>query len=817
MKLFFTLIFSLLFLVTFSQTNSDRGDVGLLVGNVIELETSKAVDGATVKVTRHNDTLFARQQVTGKNGSFEFDKLPFGVYKLTISFVGLSNAVIDSIYLRAERFDFNLGDIKLQKTSTNLQEVIVYAEKPLIENTEGKITYNVGESALSSGSSTSELLKTMPMISNDPNGNILLKGKEPRILIDDKPTDLSAQQLSDLLESLPGSSIEKIELMTNPPPQYASEAGGVINIVTKKGKVGLVGRVTLTAGSRGEGNLASNVSYRHKKFTINTTVGIGASQYKGSNYSRRQNFYTDSTNYFNTDGNFQNNNIRPNIRLQGEYEFNKNNSLSAVVQTNYNYFDNQSFNQYTNLNKDQQIYKLSTRENTNKGNGYNNSLSLSYVMRGKNLAERLQLIASGNFGKNDNGRDFFQEFLRPDFQPLGIDSTQNQATDNFSNAYSLRANYDKPLKIKGWNISTGAFYSQNSNHNIFKTSFLKKPEQQLVVNDLLSTDFRFNQNISNVRAALSVLVLKNIRITAGAQAELTATQFEFLKGNTADVDNSYFNLLPNLTIRKEFNKTFNTSFVYRASIRRPGIRELNPSIDYGDPYNIRFGNPYLLPTLSHNYDWNVGLSKGKYYLNGSIGYNKVKDVFNTIRTLIESGRTQVTYQNISDRNEYETSIWGGYTFTKRFRINTSAGYSYNEYGDAERKLFKYRNGGSFYTSFNYTYTPNTLTTLEGNARYSSYADPQGRARSNLSMNLGIQRKLFNKRLIVSLNVIDPLRKQQFFTTTFGSNFTLENYNSTNTKNFRVSIAYQLNKLTKSKLSEKQKKAALDKLKSKAQQ
>jgi hypothetical protein len=97
--------------------------------------------------------------------------------------------------------------------------VIIYAEKPLIESRDGKITFNVGESALSAGSNTSELLKNMPLVSNDANGNILLKGKEPKILIDDKPTELNAQQLADLLESLPGSSIEKIEVMTTPPPQ----------------------------------------------------------------------------------------------------------------------------------------------------------------------------------------------------------------------------------------------------------------------------------------------------------------------------------------------------------------------------------------------------------------------------------------------------------------------------------------------------------------------------------------------------------------------------------------------------------------------
>lgn len=812
MKYFLSLAFLCITIAGITQKNN--ADLGIVTGNVVEASTGKAVPDATVVIININDSTKHKTQLSDKNGSFEIEKLAMGYYKLNVSTMGFSSLTLDSIYFRSERYDFNLGDLKLQRSSAQLAEVIIYAEKPLIENTDGKITYNVGESALTSGSSTAELLKNMPLINNDPTGKILLKGKEPKILIDDKPTDLNAQQLADLLESMPGSSIEKIELMTNPPAQYASEPGGVINIVTKKGKIGLVGKATLSGGTRGEGNASANISYRNKKFTLSGNAGVGISKYTGSNYSRRTNLYKDSTNYFNTDSKFQNKNVRPNLRLQADYELNTHHSFSSVIQTSYNYFDNYSFTQYTNINRNNDIYKLSNRTNASQGNGYSNGLTLTYTYRGKNLAERLQLIASGNLGKNDNGKDFFQQFLRPDFSPTGIDSTQQQGYDYINNSYSLRVNYDKPLKLKGANISSGLSYLRTNNHNILNTRFLRTSDRQLVDNDLLSTNFRFHQDIFTARAAISFLLPKQWRVIAGAQAEQTSSAFKFIKGNAVNVSNDYWNILPNFTLRKDFTKKFNTSLMYRASIRRPGIGELNPSIDYTDPYNIRFGNPYLLPSLADNFDWNVGLSQGKYYMNASIGYNKVKDVYNTIRSLVDNGITEVTYKNISDRQEYETSIWGGYSFSKKIRLNTSAGYTYNQYGEEQIKLYKYRNGGTFYTSLNYSYTPTSLTSLDGNARYSSYADPQGRARSNLQMNLGIQHKFFNKRVIVSLNAIDFIKKQKFVTYTYGSNFNLENYNSTNTRNFRLSISYQLNKVVKKKMSEKEKQRILDKLKAK---
>lgn len=802
MKTFFLFLLLACSAVVVAQNNKE---VGLITGNVLEQEATRPLEDVTVKLHLLPDTLSGRSALTDKNGNFEFNNLPKGYYRLVFTSIGFASKAIDSIYIRDERYDFNLNDVKLSRSAMQLQEVIVYAEKPLIENKDGIITYNVSESALSSGSSTAEILKNMPLVSNDPEGGILLKGKEPKILIDDKPTDLNAQQLADLLESLPGSSIERIELMSNPPPQYASEEGGVINIVTRKGKVGMVGRVTASVGTRGEQKIGANISYRQKKFTINLNAGIGRGSFTGTRYSRRENYYTDSTNYFHTDSDFDNYSLRPNIRLQADYDFNYKNSINAVVQTNYNDFDNVSNTQYKNLNRLQDVTKLSTRRNRSEGLNYSNSFNLSYTYKTVTTPEKLQVFASGNMGKNDNDREFFQQFLFADLTPTGVDSLQQQMFDYNNSSYDFRVNYDKPLPWKPATLSTGVAYYYVNNRNAVNTEFYRNASDDFVYNDALSNDFKFLQDIFTARVALTIRTTNKWRFTAGVQAEETHNNFVFLKGNVSDVSSKYFNWLPNATIRKEINDALNTSLVYRATIKRPGIAQLNPNIDYSDPYNIRFGNPFLLPTLAHVFDWNVGYSKGRYYFNTSVGYNVVTDVFNSIRTLADQGITEVTFQNISDRKEYEASVWGGYTFTKRLRINVSAGYRYNEYGEREKQLYKYRDGGSFYTSLNYTYTPNNLLTFEGNARYNSFADPQGRARSNLTTNIGVQHKFFNRRLIVSLNLIDPFSEQKYVTYTYGTRFMLENYNSTNTRNFRFTVAYQLNKVTQKKPASKAKK------------
>ncbi|MBL0183942.1 MAG: TonB-dependent receptor, partial [Chitinophagaceae bacterium] len=159
-----------------------------------------------------------------------------------------------------------------------------------------------------------------PLVNVDSDGKLYCRGKEVKVLIDIKPVELDSKQLQDLLESMPGSMIEKIEVMTTPPPQYASERGGVINIITKKGKVGFTARINLNYGTRGEAGLNGNISYRKINSPLISSAGSGYSEYAGSSYSNRQNIYTDSVSYFNITGNSHSQNRRPNLRLSIDYD-----------------------------------------------------------------------------------------------------------------------------------------------------------------------------------------------------------------------------------------------------------------------------------------------------------------------------------------------------------------------------------------------------------------------------------------------------------------------------------------------------------------
>jgi len=787
----------ILFIFIFLYSNGqEKGSAlnGIITGLVISDSTGKALENASV-VLNNSASGSAYTQITGKEGAFEFTGLPEGWYRLVISNTGFNQLVLDSIHVRPDRYDFNLNELKLKFSSSSvMQEVVIYAEKPLIESKDGNITFNAGESALSASSSASELLTNVPLVTKDPDGKILVRGKEPKILIDDKPVELNLQQLQDLLESMPGSSVEKIEVLTNPPPQYANESGGVINIVTKKGKVGVSGRLSFYTGTRGDKAVSGYFSYRKKGLSITISSGAGYNRYAGNGYSVRNNIYADSSNYFNTTNNYVNKSIRPSFRANIDYDISKNQSLNLVLNYSQNNYDNFNTTEYRNINRFGDIYRLSERSISSEGASYSPSLSLTYLLRQK-TGGSLRIITGNSFSISDNDRDYYQQFFNPDHSPNGIDSTQQQNNRTTVAGHNFRVIYSRPLANRKTFFSLGSYYNRSNNHVDIDASYLKKPEGSFEKLDQLSNNFWFHQSVSNLMTSVKQLIGTNFSVTAGLSAENTAIWFQLLKDNK-EVRNSYTTLLPFGNINKSWKEKLNLTLAYRRTIRRPGISQLNPTIDFSDPYNVRFGNEKLEASTSDNFDLIVGRTKKNYFANLGLGYNIVRDVFSQVRTLLPDGKTQITWENISGRKEYEISSWNGYTFDKKIRVNLSASYTFNQYSDFDKKVRKFRDGGSFTSNFSSHFSPSPSMTFTGSFNLNRFGNPQGYATWSTSMNLGIQRKFFNRKLYVTVNAIDPFRQQQIRRYTYGSNFNLESYSSTRTRSYRLNLSYVFVKTAK---------------------
>ena len=785
----------LILLLSFSRLGAQQraGNEGVIVGNVLDEGSGKAMSAASVELICLTNAPGGRTGVTNANGDFSFTGLGIGVYRLRISSVGFNVLTIDSIRIRADRADFSLNDLRMSPKSSEMAAAVVYAEKPLVQSKGGNITFNAAESPLSAGSSANELLKNVPLVSTDADGNLTVRGKQPKVLIDEKPVNLSAKQLQDLLDALPGNMIEKIEVMTNPPPQYANEEGGVINIVTRKGKIGIGGRFSLYAGTRGESGGGVNANYRDKQWAVNLSGGFGYNLYKGDGYAKRENLFGDSTNWLNSTNNYTNRNTRPNFRLSVDHDLDKNNSLNAVVQYNGNAFRNSYWTEYTNINQYGDTWQISDRDKQSHGDNHNPNASFTYRHRGNQPGDDLQIIGSYDYSDNSVHRDFDQKYYTGAHIATGVDSIQQQDNNSKVTGYNFRVDFNKPLIDKKTFLYLGTFYNYNGNNADVSTSFYDKSDNTWSKDDRLSSDLRFVQTVTDMKASLRQVLGDGITVTGGTALERTGVGFN-LYSLKNDTSNAYWNWLPFANINKTWENQWSVTLVYRRTIRRPGLNELNPSVDYSDPYNIRFGNPGLEASTAHNFDFYLGKNTNSFYLNYGLSFNRVQDIFSQITTLEPDGTTQTTYENISDRTEYGTSTWTGYTFSHAFRVNAGASYTYNVYGSYDHEVNNYHDGGSLYSNLNCTFTPTKLWNLTGSFLMNRYANPQGNSSGYVSMNMGVQRKFFDRKFIVTLNVTDPFVQQHSMSYTYGNGFNLESYSSTQTRNFRLTLSYDLNRV-----------------------
>jgi len=442
MKYQFIIIFTLLWTIHgISQTTLKPKFVGNLSGTIQDAKNGKPVPGSTVMLYSKSDAKNNKIITSDKNGEFLFEKIPFDYYQINVKALGFSLFTIDSILLRAEKDEIYFSEIQLKDSSSMLQEVVVYSEKKLIEEKDGILTYNVGESPLSNGASTAEMLKNMPMVNANPDGSITVKGKAPLILIDEKPSNLNAQQLSELLESLPANMVEKVELMQTPPPEYATYDGSVINIVTKKGRVGYYQKLWLSAGTNGQRTGGTYLSYKSKKITFNGHFNIAKYNVIGNSRSTRQNIYTDSTNFFYTKSNYVNKTTSPTVRLESNIDINKQKNIELVYQGIISNIDNVTNAEYTNVNNKAQVWRASKRTVDYDGDTYNHGFSGTYNWKGaKQKSEKLNIHTGLNFGKGVNDKSFYQQYLLNDLTPSGQDSTQNQFIDTYTTSYYIRTN-----------------------------------------------------------------------------------------------------------------------------------------------------------------------------------------------------------------------------------------------------------------------------------------------------------------------------------------------------------------------------------------
>lgn len=805
MKNLLALIFFILFTIPL-LANAQTTEKGIIRGKVIEEVGALPIPFAVVSIFESGVEQPMVTFQTDENGFFKFNNIKFGTYKVKVSYVGFGPLFVNEVIVNEKESDKNLGTLKLAAEQNNLNEVVITAEKPVIEVGADVITYNVSSSILAEGSTATDLLKNVPMVEVDIDGNTTISGKRStRVFIDGKPSDYMTSNIADLLNVLPSDAIEKIEVMTNPPAKYSADGEGIINIVMKKGfKVGFNGNVGLSAGTQGNNNANANASYKGEKYSITGggayRMGIG----KSTSESYRTNFFKDrdpaiyqnpdTTFYYNQFNNARNENNGGNFRVALDWDINKKQNLRVNTSYNVNRSDSWSGNDFYYIDQQEITKRLRNQINLGDASSNNFVFNTDYSLATDTSGGKLTAGFTVNTNSSNSTRSFERSYAFPNNLNPSLQQNDNEIGNRGIN---VNLDYDKPVFNKRDRLEFGVAYNYRKNQNDLLVDNFNYKTQQFVTNDKLSNEFFYNENI------LAGYLSYNYRnkgwsAKAALRSEYTNVNFDLSTGEVYNV-NPYFSFFPSLSLNRFFRKRYNIGATYSVRINRPRENTLNPQVNNADTLNISYGNPDLSPSYTHQFDVSFGAFGKQWSFTPRISYSRASGVIERYRFVNDNGISESTFNNVGTNYSLAFMLIGNYRPTKKISANGNFSIIQSNYTSSLNSALN-RGGISIRSRAGISMQLPYKTAFEANLNYNNNVSAIGRNSTSINTSFGARKTFLKNTLTARISANDPFRARRNATFNEGLNFFSNTYGVSNTNNFVFNINYRFTKVKTNKVN-----------------
>jgi hypothetical protein len=578
------------------------------ISGTVQAPDKSSIAGASVSLYKTSDSSLVKITAAGGDGTFSFSSLRIANYFLRISAIGYVNYSSSAIVITAEQANYALPVIVLSRAvAGDLGGVTVTAKRPLIERKIDRTVINVEAFISNAGANAFEVLEKSPGVQVDNNENIGMNGKASvLVFIDDKPTYLSGAELANYLKSIPASSLDRIELMTNPPAKYdAAGNAGIINIRTKKNKVkGFNGSVSVSyaQGAYPKTNNSVNFNYRSNNINLFGTTSFSAAHVFTDLDIERRIRNNDQTlkSVFAQNSFIRRFNRSNALKLGLDYYISKKSTLGVVVNGMINPSWNKTFNTSKLTNAHDILDSTITADNRTKSRFRNGSVNLNFRRQidslGKELTMDLDFIRY-NFNSSQFNRN---TVYQPNNTISSADDLIGDLPSDIS-IYSYKVDYVHPLR-KGARAEAGIKSSVTQTDNI--------ADYSRTVNNVTTPDyeitnhFRYTESINAGYVNFSQ-EFNRFSMQAGLRLENTVSKGHQL-GNIVKPDSSfkrtYTNLFPTVFVSYKFDSAarHQLTLSYGKRINRPYYRDLNPFVSQLDKFTFYVGNPFLQPQISNN-------------------------------------------------------------------------------------------------------------------------------------------------------------------------------------------------------------------------
>lgn len=727
---------------------------GKIEGIVKDSVTNANVGFASVSYKKKGSSIIIDGVLSDENGNFKLEGVVTGTYDITISFLGYEEKIILSVETTLRDPDKNLGQILLVPSAYLLDAVTIKEEKVLIENKADKLVYNAENDASIAGGDASDVLRKVPLLSVDLNGNVSLRGSQNvRILINGKPSGMFSSNVADALKMFPADQIKKVEVITSPSAKYDAEgSAGLINIITKKDNIeGVAGSVNASVGNR-QNTLFTSLNVGKGRFGLSSSAAIFYSvPVNGVTSFFREDQNNSGNRIFTQDGVQRTSRLGGNGNVSAFYDFNGYNSIN----TSFNF---RGFGFDINGSLDGSLIDPSTQ--------------LRDVFNRKN-------VASNFFGGFDWNTDYTRKFANQEGRELtmGLQYSQQNSNQNFTiieNHEQLTLlNRNAEIINEGINHETTG---QIDYTHPFSKSIKLETGVKAVIRNIISDydtqlptetgyvpfkeNFYYDQDVYAGYASVNFVVAKKYNLITGARYENTQIAGDFRSTDIDDFTSSYDNFLPNVTISRTFKNFRTLKLSYSQRIQRPSLQFINPFNNNSDFLNRTVGNPNLNPEIVHQIEMGYNITYKGFTTFSSLFYKYTDGIIEQILSIDESGLSKNTFKNIGTNNSFGINTFISKTINLvtlrvggNFATYDASGivnglpasrqsYEYNAFTNGEVKIT-----GTFKADF-FGFFRSPVRTIQGdNPAFTIYG-------------MGLRKEYKNSS--IGLTLIEPFNADKFF-------------------------------------------------------
>lgn len=700
MKYFFTAAFLFFSAISFAQPQFGGGNrgqgqsiTGRLYGKIVESISGKPVEYASVQLIQNKlDTVTKQRKetviggmLTRSNGDFTVENVPvFGPLKLKVTGIGYKEFT-QNVSFELKRggdpsammnaLDKDLGNIKIEIEEKLLGNVTVTSEKPGLQLGIDRKIFNVDKNLVSAGGTAVDIMRNIPSLNVDIDGNVTMRNNTPQLFVDGRPTTLT-------LEQIPSDAIQSVELITNPSAKFDASGGtsGILNVVLKKEKkVGYNGNLRTNVDSRGRVGLGGDINLRQQKVNL----------FASGMFNQRKSISTGETtrtNLFDSPDTYIQQNDRSVQRGQFgfgraglDYFISNRNTLSLSAN-----FARGSFKPHTESDilvdtlyspKSSSFYN---RSSDMKGNFRNLGATISFKHNFPRAGREWTADATYNKSKNSNNSNIVTDtFSVPAHDLVGTYRQQQQVNGNNENLV-IQTDFVNPITEKS-KIEMGLRAQLRKTNSA--SAFYLDDNGQWVLQPTSQTNYESNDQVYAAYAAYSNQV-GAFGYQLGLRAESSNYEGKLLKtGETFDIKFPV-SLFPSIFVSQKLGDDQSLQLNYSRRINRPNFWQLTPITDSSDRLNPRKGNPGLKPEFTNSLELSYEKTfKNKGNFLASVYYKHTDDLITSFQergtgsggetialtTFINANSSYVTGVELTSRNSF-TKWW---EFTPNFNLYTS--------------------------------------------------------------------------------------------------------------------------------------------------